>query len=126
MTEVLVALLVLLIFMLSAYQAVLSALWMNQQARDHYVAINLANNRLERARNLQYATLGSLAENQLVMDADSAPNTFGGMFRRTTTVNTNYGVNLTEIVVQVDIRNRKTGQFSGVSEAVASVLPNKP
>ena len=126
LAEVMVALALLVMFIVGAYQAVISALWLNQTARDHYVAINLANNRVERARNLQYASLPSLAENQLVMDADSLPNTDNGMYRRTTLVNTNYGSNLTEVAVQVDIRNRRTGQFSGVNEALATVLPNRP
>jgi prepilin-type N-terminal cleavage/methylation domain-containing protein len=126
LAEVMVSLLVLIIFILCAYQTVTAALWMNQQARDHYVAINLANNRLERARNLQYASLASLSESQLLMDADSVPHALNGNYRRTTLVNTNYGANLTEIFVQVDIRSRKTGLFAGESETVATVLPNKP
>lgn len=123
--EVMMALVILLIFMVSAFQAVTAALWMNQQARDHYVAINLANSRLERARNLQYASLAQLVESQLVMDEHGVPNA-NGAFRRTTSVNASYGSNLTEFVIQVDIRNRKSKQFEGDNEQLASVLPRKP
>lgn len=125
LTEVMVAVFILAIFMIGCYTAVTGALWMNQTARDHYVAIQLANARLERARNIQYASLSQMVENNVVMDANSTPNA-NGQFRRTTTVNANYGTNLTEFVIQVDIRNRKSGQFDGISEMLATVLPRKP
>lgn len=124
-TEVMVAVLILGVFIAGAYKMVSGALWINQAARDHYVAIHLANSRLERARNLQYSSLYQLVENQLVMDEHGTPGV-NGNFRRTTTVNANYGSNLTEFVVQVDIRNRRTLQFAGVNEKLSSVLPRKP
>ena len=125
LTEVMVASLILGLFMVGCYKMVTGALWMNQQARDHYVAVNLADTRLERARNLQYASYGSLAETQLVMAADGTPDV-SGPFRRSTLVNTNYGTILTEFVVQVDIRNHQTGRFDGANETLATVLPSKP
>jgi prepilin-type N-terminal cleavage/methylation domain-containing protein len=125
LVEVMVAVVVLAIFMIGCFLAVTGALWMNQSARDHYVAVQLANARLERARNIQYASLAQLVENQVVMDANSTPNP-NGQYRRTTTVNANYGSNLTEFVIQVDIRNRKTSQFDSVNETLATVLPRKP
>ena len=124
LTEVMVATLILGIFIAGCYKMIVGALWMNQSARDHYVAVNLADTRLERARNLQYASYGQLAETQLVMTADGTPSVTGP-FRRTTNVNTNYGVILTEFVVQVDIRNHTTGAFDGVNEQLATVLPSK-
>jgi prepilin-type N-terminal cleavage/methylation domain-containing protein len=125
LTEVMVAVFILSIFIIGCYTAVTGALWMNQSARDHYVAVQLANSRLERARNIQYASLSQMIENNVVMDANGVPNA-NGSFRRTTTVNANYGSNLTEFVIQVDIRNRKTGQFGSVNETLASVLPSTP
>ena len=124
LTEVMVASLILGLFMVGCYKMVTGALWMNQQARDHYVAVHLADIRLERARNLQYTSYSSLAETQLVMAADGTPNVTGP-YRRSTSINTNYGAILTEFVVQVDIRNHKTGQFDGVNEMLATVLPSK-
>ncbi len=125
LTEVMVAVLVLALFIIGCYTAVTGALWMNQTARDHYVAVQLANARLERARNIQYASLSQLVENNVVIDAMGTPS-LNGQFRRTTTINPNYGSNLTEFVIQVDIRNRKTGLFGSVNETIASVLPSKP
>jgi hypothetical protein len=119
-----VATLILGLFIVGCYKMIVGALWMNQSARDHYVAINMADSRLERARNLQYASYGQLMETQLVMAADGTPSV-SGPYRRSTSVNTNYGVNLTEFVVQVDIRNHKTGVFDGVKEQLATVLPSK-
>jgi prepilin-type N-terminal cleavage/methylation domain-containing protein len=124
LTEVMVASAILAMFIVGCYKMVEGALWMNQAARDHYVAVNMADSRLERARNLQYATYSDLLETQLVMAADGTPSVTGP-FRRTTSVNTNYGVVLTEFVVQVDIRNHKTGAFDGINELLATVLPSK-
>lgn len=122
--EVMVASAILGMFIVGCYKMVEGALWMNQGARDHYVAVNLADSRLERARNLQYATYSDLLETQMVMAADGTPSVTGP-YRRSTSVNTNYGVILTEFVVQVDIRNHKTGAFDGVNEQLATVLPSK-
>ncbi|TAN38164.1 MAG: hypothetical protein EPN23_03095 [Verrucomicrobia bacterium] len=124
LTDVMVAAFVLAVFIAGAYKLVTGALWINRTARDHYVAINLASSRLERARVLLYSDYSKLAENQLVMDANGTPNA-NGEFRRTTTVNTSYGANLTEIFVQVDIRNHRSSQFDGPNEQLASVLPSK-
>jgi len=124
LTEVMVASLILGLFMVGCYKMITGALWMNQAARDHYVAVNLADSRLERARNLQYASYAQLAETQLVMVADGTPSVTGP-YRRSTSVNTNYGAVLTEFVVTVDIRNHKTGVFDGINEQLATVLPSK-
>jgi prepilin-type N-terminal cleavage/methylation domain-containing protein len=124
LVELMVAVFVLAVFIAGTYKLVVGALWMNQTARDHYVAINLANSRMERARVLLYSDYSKLAENNLVMDANGVPNP-GGPYRRTTTVNTNYGANLTEFFVKVDIRNHKSGTFDGPNEQLATVLPSK-
>ncbi len=125
LTEVMTAVVVLAIFMIGCYQAVTGALWMNQTARDHFVATQLANNRLERARNIPFTSLNLLVENQVVMVSDGTPS-LSGPFRRSTTINANYGSNLTECVVRVDIRNHKTGQFDAINETLATLLPGKP
>jgi len=125
LVEMMVASFVLAIFIAGSYALVSGSLWMNQTSRDHYVALNLASSRLERTRTLLYADYSKVAENQLVMNANGTPNA-NGQYRRTTTVNSNYGANLTEISVKVDIRNRKSGQFDGSNEQLASVLPSTP
>jgi Tfp pilus assembly protein PilV len=120
LTEVVVSLFLLTLFMGGAYRLMTQALWANQQARDHYVAINLAASRLERARNMN-TDLSLLAENQVVMTAIGTPISTGS-YRRTTTI-TSVASNLTELVIRVDIINRRTRSFTnGFSEVLASLL----
>ncbi|MFH0907456.1 MAG: prepilin-type N-terminal cleavage/methylation domain-containing protein [bacterium] len=111
LVEVLVSMVVLVMVMGGAYSLVVQAASLSRAARDHYVAVNLAKNRLERARNFQYADLRLVAESSMVVDENGNPNTLAS-FKRTTAVNTNYAANLTQITVTVHIRNFRTGLWS--------------
>ena len=89
-------------------------------ARNHYIAINISRARLERARNFEYDQLQGLSESNVVVNDSGSPSS-EGYFRRTTQVTTNYQPGLTKIDVRTDIKNRRTGQFAGDYENVASL-----
>jgi hypothetical protein len=93
--------------------------YLTRSARDHYVAIHLAKNRLERTRNFAYDNLYLMADSGVVMDEHGLA-TVHGNFRRSTLVNTNWSgvTNLTRVYVQVDIRDSKRGFFRGDKESI--------
>lgn len=130
--EVVVALGFLCLVLAGAYAMLTRSAAVMRAARNHYVAVTLARNRLERAQNLDYNTLYLLRENNVLVDENGAPSSVGG-FRRSTWVDTNYvmtvgtGTNLmlvtnTYITVQVEIRNVRTGVFAGEKEELSSVF----
>ena len=117
-----IASVVLTMVMGGAYSLVVQAAQMSRSARDHYVAVNLAKNRLERARNFQYGDLRLVGENNVVVDENGNPNTAAN-FRRTTAVTTNYSANITQVIVTVQIRNFRTGLW-GAQEQMSSLFAN--
>jgi len=91
------------------------------RARDHYVAVNIAKNRIERARAFDFNQLTSVfTENNVLVDVNGQP-AVDTNFRRSTQI-TPAGTNLVEMVVTVDIRNRKTWAFNGPSEQVRTYI----
>jgi hypothetical protein len=90
-------------------------------ARNHYVAVNVAKSRVERARGFQYSDLWLLRETNLVVDYNGVPLS-AGEYRRSTIVNTNYQPNLTLVTVDVEMRNQKTQLFVGEKESVACLF----
>jgi prepilin-type N-terminal cleavage/methylation domain-containing protein len=117
--EALIGIMIMAMVMGGAYALMVQAMQMSRKARDHYVAINICKNRLERARNFQYSDLRFLSENTLVVDENGNPNTAGN-YRRTTTVNTNYSANLTQMTVTCQIRDYRSGTWGPV-ETVSSL-----
>lgn len=93
-------------------------------ARDHYSAINLAKNRVERAQTFDFDRLPSFAEAETVIDENGSPDS-GARFRRTTTV-TFAQSNLVEFVVTVAIRSRDTGAFDDRQEALRTYVSHMP
>jgi prepilin-type N-terminal cleavage/methylation domain-containing protein len=117
--EGMIAIMVMAIVMGGVYALVVQAAQMSRKARDHYVAVNICKNRIERAKNFQYSDLRFLAESVIVVDENGNPTTSGN-FRRTTVVNTNYGGGLTQVTVTCQLRNYRTGTW-GSSEVIASL-----
>jgi type II secretory pathway pseudopilin PulG len=97
-----------------------SARELNDRARLHYTAINIAKNRLEKARTLNFSTLSLFQENGTIVDYNGNPDP-NGAFRRTTVIS-NVATNLVEIIITVDIRNRVTLGFTGEQETLRSYL----
>ncbi len=93
---------------------------MTDRARDHYTAVNIAKNRLEAARALGYDALGTFVEPATVVDRTGSPDDEGD-YQRSTTIS-NAAVNLAEIIITVQIRNRMTRQFGEVDETLMSYI----
>lgn len=121
LTEVVVATFLILLVMTGAYALIIKSSELSRSARRHYIAISIAKNRLERARNFLYNDLRLMAETDLNVDDNGNPSP-DGRFRRTTTVNTAYATNLTEVIVVVKIRNPHTGLFTPDNETIQTLF----
>ncbi len=96
---------------------------LSDRARWHYTAVNLAKSRLERARALPFGSLDMLQESKVRVDRSGFTDNDGD-YRRTTYVNEVKTGLLKEIVVIVEILNRKTLDFDGSSEHIRSYFAN--
>ena len=95
---------------------------LSDRARDHYVAINIAKNRLERARTFEFDQLTTFIETDAPVDVSGNDISESScQFQRTTTVS-DVAVNLKEIQVTVEIRNRVTREFDTESETIKSLF----
>ena len=92
----------------------------SDQARDHYTAVNLAKNRIEQAKALDWTQLPLMVEDGTVVDGQGDPDS-DGRFRRSTVVDTTR-TNLTEFVVLVAVRDRRTLAFGDESEMVRTYM----
>jgi len=122
LVEVVAAIFVFSIFVVGMFRVLVVARETSDRARDHYVAINLAKNRLERARAFDFSQLYLFAEAGTVVDHNGAP-TADGRFRRITTV-TPIATNLVEMAITVQIKDRFKLQFGSESEELSSYLAN--
>ncbi|NQT93987.1 MAG: prepilin-type N-terminal cleavage/methylation domain-containing protein [Lentisphaerae bacterium] len=89
-------------------------------ARDHYTAVNLAKNRIERAKEFGFDDLYSFLESDVVIDRSGNPSD-GGRFRRTTLILT-AEENVSEVVVTVEVRSRISSSFEGENEEVRTYI----
>lgn len=126
LAEVVIAMALVVMVMAGAYTLVVVSARLTQSARDRYIATSLAMNRLERMKNLQYNDLPLAEEWQVIIDGNGAP-TYYGDFRRSSSVDTNYGAYKTKVEVSVEIKNKITGQFDGSiePEVVASIFADQ-
>ena len=92
----------------------------SDQAREHYQAINVARNQLERMRVLGFDQLSACAEAEVRVDSNGAVNP-NGHFRRTTSI-TVLASDLKEAKVVVDVMNRISLDFNGGSEEISSLM----
>jgi len=109
--ETVIAIMILAMVMGGTYQLVYSTARLTQKARLHFLAMHIANNRLERARNFSFMNLPLMTDsNQVVNDQGALDD--AGVFRRTTTVVTNANGNLTKVTVKVNLKNLMTGGWN--------------
>jgi prepilin-type N-terminal cleavage/methylation domain-containing protein len=118
--EVIIAIAIFAVFVGGACAVVIAARQLNELARDRYIAVNLAKNRLERARTFPFDQLSSFDESNVQIDSVGDPSN-NGNYRRSTTVS-NVSASLIEMSVAVEIRDRKTLQFEGQAETVSSMF----
>lgn len=121
LVEAVIALGLLALVMGAAYPVMIQASRIGRVARNHYIAVALAQNRMERARTLSYADLRYLTESNVVVNDLGTPISDGN-FRRTTSITTNVAFNVSRFTVTVDIRNMKSRQFLGESESLSTCL----
>ena len=122
LVEATVAITLLVLVMGGAYALIAQTRYTIDTVRDRYLAINIANARIERARNFQYKDLPGLRESHVRVDAYGAPDS-NGPFRRSTTVTVQGGSNdLTEVSVKIEIRDRRSGQFRGQHETLSCLF----
>ena len=109
--EVVIALSIFMVASAGICALIVQSKHLSDSSRDHYVAVNLAKNRMERARNMQCSLLPLLTESNQYVDVSGglvAPDQ--ATYRRSTRVS-NVGSNLVEVIVSVDIRDRGTWLF---------------
>lgn len=120
LVEAVIALMIMGVSIVGICQMIVLARESSDRARDHYIAINLARNRIERARTLPYSQIPLMGESLVVVDEGGAASA-SGLFRRSTVVS-NLSAGLSEMVVTVEIMDRRTRSFQGVSESAQSML----
>lgn len=121
LVEALVSVALLGIVIAGSYVLMNRSAQLVRSARNHYLAINLGKNRIERARTMRYSDLTLLAEQNVIVDDNGVPFSAGD-FRRTTIVDTNTAAGLTAITVSNEVRNVRTRQFQNESESVSSLF----
>jgi prepilin-type N-terminal cleavage/methylation domain-containing protein len=120
LVEVMIALTLFGVFTAGTCKLLVSHRKVLDSARDHYIAANLAKDRMELARTFEFDQVPELREQQLVVD-ESGIASPDGHYRRTTTV-TAVQTNLLKFAVTVDIQNRKTLIFSPAEQSVSTYI----
>ena len=120
LVEALMAIAIFAVFVTGTCKLLVSHRQLLDLSRDRYTAANIAKNRMELVRTFDFDQIPKLNESTLRVDDSGIPDN-AGHFRRTTTV-TSVSSNLCELVVTVEIQNRKTLAFSGVDETVTTYV----
>lgn len=118
--ELLVAITILVIVIIGLCGLILQGRELSALARARYKATVLARNQIERARNTDFDLIPGLAESELVINGLGEADADGN-FRRTTTV-TNLSSNLLEIYVRVDLKSRRTLDFTVPGETLQTYI----
>ena len=100
--EIVVAMAILALAMAGIYRVMTVSMQARQVSQNHYVATVMANNRIERAKNLTYGNLSLLEETDRPVDELGAPD-LAGRYLRTTEIEPDYGgeTNVTRVTVTV-------------------------
>jgi len=123
--ELVVALALIAISITGVMGVIIQSTDLGQSTDNAYVALNIARNRIERAREIRdnkgYANLPDMVESIVDVDRHGEVAVGGGTdFRRTTTVNTDFADNLTEITVSVEYKSK--GLFVPAPVELVTVL----
>ena len=119
LVEVMVAILIFSICIGGICWLIVMSKQLSDRARDHYQAANLAKNRIERGRTLEFDSLEQFEMDQVIVDDEGHPDADG--YFRLSTVVSNVNALLKEIIVTVEIRNRKTWDFEGEQETAQTL-----
>jgi hypothetical protein len=121
--EVMMALTVFALFTTGTCKLLISHRKVLDMSRDHYIAANLAKDRLELARTFEFNQIHELAESQILLDGSGIPS-LNGNFRRTTQISS-LSSNLYELAITVDIRNRASLEFAPAKESINTYIAKK-
>jgi prepilin-type N-terminal cleavage/methylation domain-containing protein len=116
LVESLIAITLLAIFMTGTCKLLVSHRKLLDMARDRYTAANIAKDRLELVRTLDFDQIPELNETAIQVDNSGVPSV-QGHFQRATTIST-LNTNLYKVVIAVAIQNRKTLAFDTSEETL--------
>lgn len=123
LVEVLIAV-GLLGMMMAGFYAVISASTRTRiMAHNQYVAVTIANNRIERAKHMRIEELPLLVESGTPVNNLGSPDP-DGPFKRTTTITPNQNGDplVTRISVTVQAPRVRRGTTTGLTETVSTLL----
>lgn len=100
LTEVMIASIIFLIASLGFSFGLIAALKTQYMAADHYAAMSIARNRIQRARSLNYDSLGLLNESEFRVDEFGLQSSSGRYYRTTSVAD--YATNCVELTVGVN------------------------
>ena len=125
--EVVVALAILGISLAGIYKVMTVSMQTRQVALNHYVATVMANNQIERAKNLAFGNLSLLAEDELRVD-ELGTTDANGRYLRSTTIEPVWGgeSNLTRITVTILPPAPNQRSAAGNDPVSVSTLIKKP
>jgi len=118
--ESMIAIALLAVFMTGTCKLLVSQRKILDMARNHYTAANIAKNRMELVRTLDFDQILELNETAIRVDGKGIPST-QGHFQRATTIST-LNSNLHEVVISVGIQNRKTLAFNSSAETLSTYV----
>lgn len=120
LVEVVIAIMILAMCVGGLCQLFVNVHQLSEMSRSHYIAVNIAKNRIERAKTLEYADLALLCEIDGIVNSSGAFDP-DGFFKVNTRI-VPVGSNLTEVVVIVGIKSRKHLDFRGEQEEARTYL----
>lgn len=123
LVEVLVALSLLVIGIAGGYTAISASMKNRQFAHNYYLGTLLANNQIERAKNLPFAQLTLLRESNVAINEEGSTDS-QGRFRRTTSVTTSWGSNPNESKIDVSVSIPLPLREGFTTSTVSTILVN--
>ncbi len=123
--EVVVAMVLLAIGLAGIYRVMIVSMQARQVAQNHYTATVMANNRIERAKNLAFGELDTLIENERSVNELGAPDV-NGRYLRTTLIEETWNgeATLTRITVTIVPPSPNRRSDEGLPPVSVSTLLN--
>jgi len=118
--EVLVSLAIFVVYLTGACKLIVSHRKILDSSRDRYTASNIAKNRYEMTRTMDFSQIPLFAEAPRRVNANGVFSSSGNYLRETT-INTVQS-NLYEVVVSVSYLNRKTLKFDTAPEEIRTFV----
>ena len=125
--EVVVAMAILALSLAGVYRVMTVSMQTRQVALNHYVATVMANNQIERAKNLAFGNLSLLVESERPVD-ELGTTDANGRYLRTTIIEPMWGgeSNLTRITVTILPPAPNRSSTAGNDPVSVSTLIKKP